>query len=146
MQPNPSLLHSLRSNLRIRHFSRRTEQAYVYWTKRFVRHFGLRHPRELGGDHVRQLLVHLAVERRVAASTQLQAQAALIFLYRHVVGTPLEGLGPMPTARRPTTLPVVLTQTEVANVIGRLEGTKRFVSSLLYGSGLRLMECLTLRV
>lgn len=146
MQPKSPLLRSLQANIRIRHFSRRTEQAYVYWTKRFVRHFGLRHPRELGRDQVQEFLVHLAVERRVAASTQLQAQAALVFLYRHVVGAPLNGLGPLPQPRRPTTLPVVLTPAEVERVLGCLRGTRRLVACLLYGGGLRLLECLSLRV
>jgi integron integrase len=146
MLPKSPLLHSLRANLRVRHFSRRTEEAYVSWAVRFVRFHGLRHPRELGIGEVQAFLTHLAVERGLSASSQLQAQAALLFLYRHVLGIELKGLGPLPRARRPTTLPVVLSPAEVAKVIGGMRGVPRLVAMLLYGTGLRLGECLTLRV
>lgn len=146
MQYKSPLLQALQSNLRLRHLSRRTEAAYVYWTKRFIRFSGLRHPAELGVADVRRFLSHLAVERHLSASTQQQALSALLFLYRHVVGRGLEELGRLPRGRAPTTLPVVLTVAEVGEVLGFLGGTHRLVGLLLYGSGLRLLECLSLRV
>lgn len=146
MQYKSQLLQSLQSNLRLQHMSRRTEEAYVYWTKRFVRFCGLRHPGELGSADVRHFLSHLVEHRSLSASTQQQALSALLFLYRNVVGQPLEALGHLPRGRVPTTLPVVLTADEVALVVGSLQGIHRLVGLLLYGSGLRLTECLTLRV
>ena len=146
MQHKSPLLQSLQSNLRLQHLSRRTEEAYVYWTRRFVRFCGLRHPSELGPADVRRFLSHLVEERKLSASTQQQALSALLFLYRNVVGRPLEALGRLPRGRVPTTLPVVLTAGEVARVVGSLRGTYRLIALLLYGSGLRLMECLALRV
>lgn len=145
VQHKSPLLQSLQSNLRLRHMSRRTEAAYVYWTKRFVRFCELRHPSELGDADVRRFLSHLAVDRKLSAATQ-QALSALLFLYRHVVGRSLEGAGRLPRGRAPTTLPVVLTAAEVAQVLAYLRGTHRLVGVLLYGSGLRLTECLMLRV
>jgi integron integrase len=145
-QSNPRLLTLMRSKLRLGHYSLRTEQAYVGWVIRFVRHHRLRHPAELGEQDVMAFLGHLAQERRVAAATQGQALAALLFLYRHVLGRPLRLEGHLPRARTPTRLPVVLTRSEVARVLGQLEGGYRLVGMLLYGSGMRLLECLTLRV
>ena len=136
----------MQSNLRLQHLSRRTEAAYVYWTKRFVRFCGLRHPAELGPAEVREFLSHLVVERNLSAATQQQALGALLFLYRNVIGRSLEELGRLPRGRVPTTLPVVLTTEEVARVLGLLQGTHRLVGLLLYGSGLRVTECLMLRV
>jgi integrase len=136
----------LRANLRLRHYSPRTEEAYVSWVRRFVRFHGLRHPGELGEREVVSFLTHLTVERGVASSTQAQALAALLFLYRDVLGRPLEGLGAIPRARAPVRLPVVLTRQEVQRVLAGLEGTVAMIGALLYGSGMRLMECLTLRV
>jgi integron integrase len=132
--------------MRLKHFSPRTEEAYVSWVRRFVRFHALRHPREMGEAEVARFLTHLAEERRVAASTQGQALAALLLLYRDVVGRPLAGLGPMVRARAPLRLPVVLTRGEVERVLGGLGGGMRLVGMVLYGSGLRLLECLTLRV
>ncbi len=146
MQQKTKLLHSMRANLRLRHFSPRTEEAYVSWVRRFVRFHGLRHPREMGEREVVAFLTHLAVERHVSSSTQGQALAALLFLYRHVLDRPLAGLGPIPRARAPVRLPVVLTRLEVQRVLAGLQGVMRLVGSLLYGSSLRLLECLTLRV
>ena len=146
MQSKSPLLQVLRSNLRLQHMSRRTENAYVYWTKCFVRFSGLRHPAELGPVEVREFLSHLVEVRNLSAATQQQALSALLFLYRNVIGRPLESLGPMPRGRVPTTLPVVLTQEEVARVVKSLRGLYRLVGILLYGSGLRLTECLGLRV
>jgi hypothetical protein len=105
MRYKSPLLQSLQSNLRLQHLSRRTEAAYVYWTKRFIRFSGLRHPSELGASDVRQFLSHLVVDRKLSAATQQQALSALLFLYRHVVGLALEELGRLPRGRVPTTLP-----------------------------------------
>jgi integron integrase len=146
VQYKSPLLQSLQANLRLQHLSRRTEAAYVYWSKRFIRFCGLRHPSELGAADVRRFLTHLVVDRKLSAATQQQALSALLFLYRNVVGRSLEELGRLPRGRVPTTLPVVLTPGEVARVLAWLRGTHRLVGVLLYGSGLRLMECLMLRV
>ena len=135
--------------MRLRHFSLRTEQAYVGWVRRFVVFHGKRHPGEMGAEEVVEFLSHLAVEGRVAASTQNQARAALVFLYREVLGRPLPGLLGMEVAKRPRRLPVVLTPGEVAAVlaeIGSGDGRAGLMAGLLYGSGLRLMECVRLRV
>jgi integrase len=146
VQYKSPFLQTLQSNLRLQHLSRRTETAYVYWTKRFIRFHGLRHPAELGIAEVRQFLSHLVVDRKLSAATQQQALSVLLFLYRNVVGRPLEELGRLPRGRVPTTLPVVLTPEEVARVLALLRGTHHLVGWLLYGSGLRVTECLTLRV
>jgi site-specific recombinase XerD len=135
MQYKSPLLQSLRSNLRLQHMSRRTEAAYVYWTKRFVRFCGLQHPCELGSIEVRRFLSHLVEHRNLSAATQQQALSALLFLYRNVVGRPLESLGCLLRGRVPTTLPVVLTPDEVAQVVGLLRGIHRLVALLLYGRG-----------
>ena len=140
------LLHSLRATLRLGHFSRRTEEAYVDWVRRFVRHQKLRHPREMGEREVVAFLTHLAVERTLAAATQAQALAALQFLYRHVIDRPLVGLGAVPKAATPVRLPVVLSEGEVQRVLGELEGVPHLIGLLLYGGGMRLLECLTLRI
>jgi integron integrase len=142
----PGLLAVARGRMRLKHLSRRTEDAYVGWIRRFVRFHGRRHPRELGRAQVEAFLTHLAAERKVAASTQNQALGALLFLYRHVLGIDLGWLGSVERPRRPKRLPVVLTAAEVAAVLARLDGTVWLVASLLYGSGLRLLECLRLRV
>ena len=143
---NPKLLQSLRANLRLRHFSPRTEEAYSAWVRRYVRFHGLRHPMDMGDAEVRSFMTYLAVERHLAPATLAQALAALLFLYREVLGRPLRGLGPVPRARAPLRLPVVLTTEEVRRVLEQLRGTGRLVGLLLYGSGMRLLECLTLRV
>lgn len=146
MQSNPKLLHSLRSNLRLRHFSPRTEEAYAGWVGRFVRFHGLRHPRDLGVQEIKTFLAHLASERRLGPSTVAQAMAAILFLYREVLGVSVAGLGDLPRPRQPTRLPVVLTSEEVRRVLVQLQGTPRLVGVLLYGSGLRLNEALTFRL
>jgi integron integrase len=145
-QSNPKLVTALRSKLRMGHYSPRTEEAYVFWVRRFVRHQGLRHPGTMGEAEVAEFLRHLAEERRVAASTQTQALAALLFLYREVIGRALSLSGRIPRARSPSRIPVVLTRLEVEAVLAQLTGTYRLVGLLLYGSGLRLSEALTLRV
>ncbi len=146
MQSNSKLLHSLRAKLRLGHFSRRTEETYVQWVYRFVRHNGLRHPRDLDERDVVAFLTYLAVDRKLAAATQTQALAALHFLYRHVIDRPLIGLGDIPRARAPARLPVVLTGSEVARLLGALHGVTHLIAVLLYGSGMRLLECLSLRI
>jgi integron integrase len=146
MQPKTKLLHSLRSKLRLGHFSGRTEEAYVGWIVRFVRYHSMRHPSDMGRQEVLSFLTHLAVERRLAAATQAQALAALQFLYKHVIDRPLAGLGDVPRARAPVRLPVVLSEDEVRRLLAELDGVPGLVAMLLYGSGLRLLECLTVRV
>lgn len=142
----PRLLDQVRGKIRLKHYSLRTEQTYVDWIKRFIRHFGKRHPRELGAVEVEAFLTHLAVVGRVAASTQNQAKSALLFLYREVLGTQLPWLDNVQQAKAPRRLPVVLTREEVQAVLVRLDGMHWLITSLLYGSGMRLMECLRLRV
>lgn len=145
-QPNTRLLQILQSKMRLGHYSLRTEEAYAGWVVRFVRFHRLRHPRDMGEREVAAFLTWLAEERRVALSTQVQAQAALVFLYREVVGRPLRMPNLVPRGRGPTRVPVVLDVEEVGRVLGQLAGVHRMIGLLLYGSGLRLMECLELRV
>ncbi len=140
------LLDQVRRACRTKHLSLRTEQAYVGWTRRYVRYHGLRHPRQLGEDEVQAFISYLALERSVAASTQNQALAALLFLYTNVLRRPLGDLGAVVRAKRPRRLPVVLSCAEVEAVFVHLEGVPRLVASLLYGSGLRHVEALRLRV
>jgi len=142
----PKLLDQVRGKIRLKHYSIRTEQAYVEWIKRFILHFGKRHPRELGAADVEAFLTHLAVAGNVAASTQNQAKSALLFLYREVLETELPWLDNVERARAPKRLPVVLTRDEVHAVLSRLSGTHWLIASLLYGAGLRIMEALRLRV
>jgi integrase len=130
----------------MRHFSVRTERAYTRWIVRFVCYHGKRHPREMGAPEIRDFLSHLAMDRRVSASTQNQALGALLFLYRDVLDLPVPPLGSVVRARRPVRLPVVLTREEVRAVLLGLRGTHYLVAALLYGSGLRLLEALRLRV
>lgn len=142
----PRLLDQVRGKIRLKHYSLRTEQAYVDWIKRFIRHNGKRHPREMGAVEVEAFLTHLAVAGRVAASTQNQAKSALLFLYREVLALELPWLDNVQQARAPRRLPVVLTRDEVQALLCRLQGTHWLVTSLLYGTGMRIMECLRLRV
>lgn len=145
MNQPPKLLDQLREALRVRRYSPRTYRAYRGWVVRYVHFHGLRHPLELGAEDLERFLGHLA-ERSVSASTQNQALAAILFLYAHVLGRPLEELGTFVRAKRPERIPVVLTRPEVMAVIERLRGTPRLMGALLYGSGLRLLECATLRI
>ncbi|MBK7350614.1 MAG: integron integrase [Gemmatimonadetes bacterium] len=139
-------LQECRNKMRLRRYSPRTERAYLGWIVRFIRFHGKRHPAGMAEAEVAAFLTHLAVERSVAAATQVQALSALLFLYREVVGRPLASLGQVHWARSRARLPVVLTPEEVERVLGELGGSMRLVGLLLYGAGLRLMECLTLRV
>jgi integron integrase len=140
------LLDAVRTALRTRHYSYRTEQAYVAWIRRYVRFHGLCHPRELGDVEINAFLSHLALDGNVAASTQNQALSALLFLYHEVLGRPVESLGDVVRAKGARRLPVVLTRDEVRRVLIQVEGPARLVASLLYGAGLRLLEALRLRV
>jgi len=141
----PKLLDRVRARLRVLHYAIRTEEAYVGWVRRYILFHGKRHPAEMGAAEVEAFLTSLAVEGRVAASTQNQAMAALLFLHQHVLETPL---GPIDAlrAKRPKRLPVVLSRDEVRAVLGRMEGVHRLMAELMYGSGLRLLECCRLRV
>jgi integron integrase len=142
----PRLLDHVREAARVRHFSRRTESAYVGWIRRFIFFHGKRHPAELGAPEVTKFLTALAVQGRVAASTQNQALSALLFLYRDVLGHDLPWLDEVVRAKRPARLPVVLTPEEVRALLGRMHGVPRLMATLLYGAGLRLLECAHLRV
>jgi integron integrase len=142
----PKLLDQVRTALRVRHYSARTEQCYCDWVRRFVIFCGRRHPSELGGPEVQAFLNHLAVHRRVSAATQNQALAALLFLYGDVLAINIERHFPFVRAKRPTRIPVVLTPAEVHTLLAQLKGQLRLIVALLYGAGLRLCECLSLRI
>jgi site-specific recombinase XerD len=132
--------------MRTRHFAYRTERAYLNWIRRYVKFHKRRHPREMGAAEIESFLTHLAVESQESASTQNQALQALLFLYQRVLQIDLPWLDHVTRARRPKRLPVVLTLAEVHAVLAQLDGTAWLVANLLYGSGLRLMEALRLRV
>jgi integron integrase len=144
--PPPRLLDRVRAAVRARHFSRRTEQAYVGWIRRFILFHEKRYPAEMGGPEVSKFLSALAVEGDVAASTQNQALSALLFLYRVVLEQDLPWLDDIVRAKRPARLPAVLSREEVRAVIRHIDGTPRLMALLLYGAGLRLLECARLRV
>jgi len=144
--PKPKLLDQVRTVMRLQHLSIRTEEAYVQWIKRFIIFHHKQHPQEMGGMEIRDFLAHLAVERKVARSTQNQALHALLFLYREVLRKELPPLIGIEMASKPPKLPVVFTRDEAQAVLAQLTGTPHLVASLLYGSGLRLLECLRLRV
>ena len=142
----PRLLDQMRERIRYLHYSLRTEQTYVYWTRWFIRFHGLRHPREMGKPEVEAFLTMLATERKVSASTHRQALSALLFLYKEVLGIQLpwlDDIGRPVTQRR---IPSVLTQQEVQRLLQLLEGEVGLLARVLYGTGMRLMECLSLRV
>jgi len=146
MEPtSKKLLDRVRDAIRVKHYSIRTEQAYVSWIKRYIYFHDVRHPAEMGAPEVEAFLTHLAVNENVAASTQNQALSALLFLYREVLH---QDLGPIDAlrAKKPKRLPTVLTKDEIRRVLDHLSSTHQLMAKLLYGSGLRLMECLRLRV
>jgi integron integrase len=145
MQP-PKLLDQVRDRIRRKHYSLRTESAYIHWIRRFIFFHGKRHPRELGAHELEKFLTHLAVVDRVSASTQNQAMSALLFLYKEVLLQTLPWLDNVESARRPKRLPVVLTREEVNALLARIEGTPGLMLRLIYGTGMRIMECLRLRV
>ena len=138
--PQIPLLQRVRLKIRLKHYSLRTEQAYVDWIRRFIHFHGKRHPAELGAGEVEAFLTHLAAVRNVAASTQNQAKSALLFLYEQVLAIELPWLDRVERAKAPLRLPVVLTREEVALVLKRLEGVHALIGSLLYGTGMRIME------
>ncbi len=144
--PSGRLLDRVRDRCRVKHYSRRTERAYASWITRFIFFFGRKHPSEMGGAEVERFLTHLAVAGKVAASTQNQALSALLFLYREVLGVELPWMDNVTRAKRPQRLPVVLTVDEVHRVLARLDGRDWLMASLLYGTGMRLMECVRLRI
>ena len=139
-------MEDVRRALRLCHYSIRTEEVYRHRIKEFISFHGKRHPETLGTENIRSYLTYLAVEQNVAASTQNVARSAILFLYRDVLNLPLEALTGVAPARRPERLPVVFTPDEVKQLLAHLSGTHLLMASLLYGSGLRLMECLRLRV
>jgi integron integrase len=145
-RPPLRLLDQLRERIRFKHYSLRTEQAYVGWVRQFIRFHGLRHPQSMGGPEVVQFLNALANERQVAASTQNQALSALLFLYGEVLGIELPWMGEIARAKHPRRLPVVLSREEVRQVLALTEGVHGLMARLLYGTGMRLMECVRLRV
>jgi integron integrase len=140
------LIPQLRNAIRVRKYSIRTEQSYVFWVKRFIRFHEYRHPLDLDDQAVVAFLTHLAVDRDVSASTQNLALSALVFLYKYVLDRPLGDITSTVRAKKPQRLPTVLSRSEVAAILKELEGTHKLIASLLYGSGLRLMEALRLRV
>ncbi len=142
----PKLVDQICLALRSRHYSRRTESAYCHWVKRFIYFHNIRHPAEMAEPEINAFLTHLAVKGKVSASTQNQALSALLFLYRHVLNREIGDLDEVIRARRPRRLPVVMTREETKAVISQIEGTKWIAACLMYGAGLRLLECLRLRV
>jgi integron integrase len=140
-----SLVDETRRVMRLRHYSIRTEEAYVQWIRRFIRFSGGRHPREMGSEEIIAFLSHLAIEGKVAAATQNQALNAISFLYRRVLGRELGDLSSMARAKKRRHLPVVLTRSEVNELLSRLDGVHRLAAGLMYGAGLRLMETVRLR-
>ena len=142
----PKLLDQVRLHIRTRHYSIRTEEAYIAWIKDFILFHNKRHPDQMGAPEVSSYLSYLATQRHVASATQNQALAALLFLYKEVLGQPLDWIEGVQRAKRSSRLPVVFTKDEVKRVISHLDGTKWLMASLLYGAGLRLMECVRLRV
>ncbi len=146
MTQPPRLLEQVRNKIRAKHFSYRTEKTYLQWIRRYIRFHGLKHPREMGGPEVEAFLTALAVDNKVAASTQNQALSAVLFLYRDVLEQELPWLGNVVRAKNPHRLPVVLTRAEVQQVLARMNGTAWLIASMLYGAGLRISECLQLRI
>ena len=132
--------------MRVRHYSKRTEEAYIHWIIRYIRFHNTMHPLQLGHNHAEQFLTSLAVNDKVSASTQNQALNALLFLYKDVLHTPLDHLANVTRANRTIRIPIVFTPTEVKTILSHLKGTTFLVSNLLYGSGLRLLEALRLRI
>ena len=142
----PKLLDQVRNAIRRRHYSYRTEETYIHWIKRFIYFHDKRHPKDMGEADVTAYLNHLSRDRKVASSTQNQALSAILFLYKEVLAQPLGWLEGLEWARRPARVPTVLTAQEAQRLLAHLEGTKWLMASLLYGAGLRLRECLKLRV
>lgn len=141
----PRLLACLRERIRYLHYSLRTEQAYVYWARAFIRYHGVRHPRDMGQVEVELFLAHLANERHVSVSTHKQALCALLFLYREVLNQELPWMQDLSRPKSRVRVPTVLSREEVARLLAAIDGTSGLIARVLYGTGLRLMECLRLR-
>ena len=146
MAEPPRLLEQVRDRIRARHLSYRTEKTYLYWIRRFIRFHKMRHPRDMAAPEIEAFLTSLAVVNKVSAATQNQALAGVLFLYRDVLEFDLPWLANVVRAKLPQHLPVVLTRQEVRKVMAHLRGTEWLIASLLYGSGMRVTECLQLRV
>jgi integrase len=144
--PKTRFLDQVRETIRRKHYSLRTESTYIDWIKRYIFFHGKRHPAEMGAPELERFLNYLAVERKVAAATQNQALSALVFLYHEVLRQDFEWLANLERAKKPARLPVVLTEAEVRQILAQLDGRNWLMASLLYGAGLRLMECVRLRV
>ena len=142
----PRLLNLVRDRIRRKHYSIRTEQAYLHWVKAFVRFHGMKHPTDMGAPELESFLTYLSVERHVSSSTQNQALSGLLFLYREVLEIELPWLDGIERSKRPKRMPVVLTQDEVTAVLGQLDGTTALILKLAYGTGMRIMEVVRLRV
>jgi site-specific recombinase XerD len=142
----PELMVQIRDQIRVLHYSIRTEDAYIGWVKRFIYFHNKRHPLEMGKSEVEAFLTHLAVERRVSSSTQSQAKSAILFLYQKVLCQELPWLTDIVTAKQPQRLPTVLTVAELRAMLKRMDGVMEMIAQLLYGGGLRLMEACRLRV
>lgn len=142
----PRLLDRVKSSLRLRHYSLRTQESYIQWIKRFILYHKKRHPNEMGKIEVESFLTYLATDRHVAASTQNQALSAILYLYKHVLEQDIEWIDNVVRAKRPKYLPTVLSQNEVKMLLHELSGTYQLIAQLLYGAGLRLMEVMRLRV
>ena len=145
-QGNPKLLDRVRDVIRLKHYSIRTEKTYSDWIRRFILFHDKRHPAEMAEPEVTEFLTHLARDGQVASSTQNQALSALLFLYKEVLKQEIGWLDQVERAKKPPKLPVVLSRAEIRRVMGQLSGTSKLMAGLLYGSGLRLMECVRLRV
>jgi len=145
-QRQPKLMDNLRQALRARHYSKSTEHTYCLWVKRYIYFHNVKHPAEMAEPEINVFLTHLAFKEKVSASTQNQALAAILFLYRHVLKREVGELGDVIRARKPKRLPVVMTREEVKAVLAQLEGAKCLTGSLMYGAGFRLIECLRLRI
>lgn len=140
MSTQPKLLDRVRDRLRYKQYSPRTEEAYIHWIRRFILFHGKRHPEHMNGPEVEVFLTHLATKERVAAATQDQAMSALLFLYKEIIQKELPWLDGVERPKRPARLPVVLTENEVRALLARLEGTRWLMVSLLYGTGMRLLD------
>ena len=140
------LLVRMSDAIRSRHYSLRTEQSYIQWVRRFILFHNKRHPENMGEKEISSFLTDLAVNRKVAASTQNQALSALLFLYKHVLDQKLDWLEDVVRAKRPRRLPVVLTQAEAGTLLDNMTGVNGLIAKLIYGTGMRKMECLRLRV
>ena len=142
----PRLLDQVRYCIRRMHYSIRTEESYIGWIRRYIYFHDKRHPNDLNENHITEFLNYLAVQRKVASSTQNQALCALVFLYRHVLKKELSQFENLVHAKKPSKLPVVFTREEVRNILLQLDGVRWIMGQLLYGAGLRVMECVRLRI